>query len=163
MSGLHSKERKDNMIYTDLTRKAMSIAYNAHHGQVDKGDVPYVFHPVHLAEQANSEEACIVALLHDVVEDTNVTIEDLIESGFPEECIIAIKLLSHDKNQDYFEYIENLKTNRLARTVKLLDLNHNSDLSRLTHEPTEKDLKRLKKYHKSMQILQKQIELEVSL
>ena len=151
------------MIYTDLTRKAMFVAYDAHNGQVDKAGVPYIYHPVHLAEQVNSEEACIVALLHDVVEDTNVTIEKLEEMSFPEECIVALKLLSHEKQQDYFEYIENLKTNRLARTVKLLDLNHNSDLSRLKSEPTEKDLKRLKKYHKSMQILQKQIELEVSL
>ena len=150
------------MIYTDLTRKAMFVAYDAHNGQVDKAGVPYIYHPVHLAEQVNSEEACIVALLHDVVEDTNVTIEKLEEMSFPEECIVALKLLSHEKQQDYFEYIENLKTNKLARKIKLLDLIHNSDKTRLTHEPTEQDLERLRKYHKSMQILQKQIELEVS-
>ena len=150
------------MIYTDLTRKAMFVAYDAHNGQVDKAGVPYIYHPVHLAEQVNSEEACIVALLHDVVEDTNVTIEKLEEMSFPEECIVALKLLSHDKNQDYFEYIENLKTNKLARTVKMLDLKHNMDKTRLDHEPTDKDLRRFEKYHKSMQILRHQIEAEIS-
>ena len=79
------------MLYTDLTRKAYIIAYNAHNGQVDKSGMPYIHHPLHLAEQMKSEDACIVALLHDVVEDTNVTIEKLEEMSFPEECIVAVK------------------------------------------------------------------------
>ena len=74
------------MVYTELTKKAMLIAYNAHHGQFDKGGYPYINHPIHLAEQMENEIECCVALLHDVVEDTDVTFDDL-EKEFPSEVI----------------------------------------------------------------------------
>lgn len=91
--------------------------------------MPYVFHPFHLAEQMPDEVTTCVALLHDVVEHTDVTFEDL-EGEFPEEVIDALRLLTHGEGDDYFLYVRNLKENPVARTVKLADLAHNSDLSR---------------------------------
>lgn len=85
------------MIYTDLTNKAIKLAYEAHQGQVDKAGIPYVFHPFHLAEQMNTEYSVAAALLHDVVEDTHITLEDLKEAGFPEEVVEAVRLLTHEE------------------------------------------------------------------
>ena len=95
------------MIYTPKTKKAMIIAYNAHNGQVDKSGIPYIYHPIHLAEQMDTETECIVALLHDVVEDTNVTFDEL-EKNFSPEVIEELKLLTHDKNVDYLEYVRKI-------------------------------------------------------
>ena len=139
------------MIYTDNTRKAMKIAYKVHDGQVDKAGLPYIFHPIHLAEQMDTEEECIVALLHDVVEDTDVTFEDL-EKEFSQTVIDALKLLTHDKSVDYMEYEKKIKNNPIARNVKLADLKHNSDMTRLL-SVTEKDIERYNKYQKAIQIL----------
>ncbi len=139
------------MIYTMQVFRAMNIAYSAHMGQFDKAGVPYIFHPIHLAEQMDTEEECIVALLHDVVEDTNVTFEDL-EKDFPKSIIDAIKLLTHDKSVDYMEYVKNLKSNPIAKKVKLADLRHNSDTARLL-KITEKEIKRVEKYKKAIQLL----------
>lgn len=139
------------MIYTVNTRKAMKIAFDAHINQLDKSGVPYIYHPIHLAEQAKTEEECIVALLHDTVEDTDITFEDL-EKEFPETVIDALKLLTHDKEVEYMEYVRNIKSNPIARNVKLLDLKHNSDETRLENM-SEKDKKRNEKYHCAIQIL----------
>lgn len=139
------------MIYTEQTKKAMIIAYNAHHGQVDKSGVPYIFHPIHVAEQMKTEEECIVALLHDTVEDTNITFE-VLEKEFSATVIEALKLLTHDKSIDYFDYVRKLKSNPIAKKVKLADLYHNSDITRMEN-PTEKDWKRKEKYHKAILIL----------
>ena len=117
------------MIYTEMTIKAMKIAYEAHSGQVDYNNVPYIFHPYHLAEQMDDEITCTVALLHDVVEDTDVTIEDL-EREFPKEVVEVVKLLTHDEKVDYFDYLKNIKTNHIATKVKLEDIKHNSDRTR---------------------------------
>ena len=139
------------MIYTDNTRKAMKIAYEAHNGQLDKSGVPYIFHPIHLAEQMTTEEECIVALLHDVVEDTDVTFEEL-QKEFSSRIIEALKLLTHDKSVPYDEYILNLKENQIAKKVKLADLRHNSDKTRLEHL-TPRDIMRNKKYEKAIKTL----------
>ena len=117
------------MIYTEMTIKAMKIAYDAHLGQFDYNNVPYIFHPYHLAEQMNDEISCTVALLHDVVEDTNVTFADL-EQEFPKQIVEIVRLLTHDKDVDYFDYVRAIKTNPIATKVKLEDLKHNSDESR---------------------------------
>ena len=117
------------MIYTELTNKAMGIAYKAHHGQLDKAGVPYIFHPIHLAEQMDDEISCCAALLHDVVEDTDMTMEDL-AAEFPCEVIEVLKLLTHSKDTDYFDYVRAIKTNPTAIKVKLADLAHNSDQTR---------------------------------
>lgn len=117
------------MIYTTLTNKAMVIAYNAHHGQVDKQGIPYVFHPFHVAEQMTDELSACVALLHDVVEDSDVTLDDLARE-FPAEIIEALALLTHDESVPYLEYIKALASNELARAVKRADLEHNLDGTR---------------------------------
>lgn len=142
------------MINTNLTRKAMIIAYNAHHNQFDKSNVPYIYHPIHLAEQMDNEEECIVALLHDVVEDTTVTMEEL-EKEFPKKIIDALKLLTHNKDIDYMEYIKAIKNNSIARKVKLADLNHNSDITRL-EKVTPEDIERKEKYSKAIEYLEKE-------
>lgn len=118
------------MIYTPLTNKAMRIAYAAHHGQTDQSGQPYIFHPFHLAEQMTDEITACAALLHDVVEDTDVTIEEL-EREFPAEVTDALRLLTHEKGTDYFEYVRAIADNPVAKAVKLADLAHNSDESRL--------------------------------
>ena len=117
------------MIYTEMTVKAMRLAYEAHQGQVDKTKVPYIFHPIHLAEQMEDEVTCTVALLHDVVEDTAVTFADL-EKEFPAEVIEALRLLTHEAGVDYFDYVRKIKNNPIAKRVKLEDLKHNWDESR---------------------------------
>lgn len=140
------------MLYTELTKKAMQIAFDAHKEQVDKNGIPYIYHPVHLAEQMSTEYEICVALLHDTVEDGDITFDDLIEAGFPEEVIEAIRLMTHDKSVPYMEYVRKIKDNPIAKVVKLADLRHNSDLSRLDHV-TEKDLKRKRKYAQAIQLL----------
>ena len=140
------------MIYTPNTLKAMDIAYKAHHGQVDKAGVPYIFHPIHLAEQMETEEECIVALLHDVVEDTDITMEQLTKQ-FSDKVIEALNLLTHSDSVEYFDYVRNLKKNPIARTVKFADLCHNSDQTRLSTKASKKDKERQKKYQKAIQIL----------
>lgn len=139
------------MIYTDNTRKAMKIAFDAHMGQVDKSGVPYILHPIHLAEQMETEEECIVALLHDTVEDTDITFEQL-EKEFSKTVIDALKLLTHQKNVEYMEYVKKIKDNPIARKVKLADLYHNSDISRLL-VVTGKDTNRIEKYKKAINYL----------
>ena len=146
------------MIYTEKTRRAMKLCYKAHHGQVDKSGLPYVHHPLHLAEQMDDEDCTVVALLHDVVEDTDYTIEDIRGMGFGDEVVEALKLLTHDKAVPYMDYIKKIASNPLATKVKLADLAHNSDTTRLVHEPTEKDIARCRKYRKAMELLEQSIE-----
>ena len=117
------------MIYTALTIKAMAIAYEAHHGQFDKAGIPYVFHPLHLAETMPDEITCCAALLHDVVEDTDVTLEQL-AMEFPSEVVEAIRFLTHDDETDYFDYVRAIRGNPVAMKVKFADIAHNSDASR---------------------------------
>lgn len=139
------------MIYTDNTRKAIKIAFDAHMGQLDKSGVPYILHPIHLAEQMKTEEECIVALLHNTVEDTGITFEEL-EKEFSKTVIDALKLLTHDKSVEYMEYVKKIKDNPIARKVKLADLYHNSDVTRLI-EVTGKDINRIEKYKKAINFL----------
>ena len=141
------------MIYTDLTKKALMLCYKAHKDQQDKSGMPYVFHPFHLAEQMKDEITTVVALLHDVLEDTSYTAEDLKVMGFPEEAVAAIQMMTHDKSIPYMDYVARLKENPIARKVKLADLKHNSDLTRLD-APTEKDLKRVEKYRMAISLLE---------
>ena len=147
------------MIYTPLTIRAMQIAYDAHHGQVDKAGVPYIFHPLHLAEQMEDEISCCAALLHDVVEDTEVTLEQLAKE-FPPEVVEVIALLTHNDNAeynngDYFDYIRRIRSHPIAKKVKLADIAHNSDQSRCVGSGlTEEQLAHWKqKYQKALEIL----------
>lgn len=141
------------MIYTPLTKKAMTIAYEAHKGQKDKGGVPYIFHPVHLAEQMDDEISVCVALLHDVAEDTDYTLKQLGEM-FPPEVTEALSLLTRPKGADYFDYARAIKDNPTAKKVKLADLAHNSDETRLAEDTDEKTILYLReKYRKAKAIL----------
>lgn len=141
------------MLYTPLTQKAMKIAFEAHKNQTDKNGIPYIYHPVHLAEQMDSENTICVALLHDVVEDTSMTFEDLQAEGFSAEIIDALKVLTHDDAVPYMDYVKKIRKNPIATKVKLADLRHNSDLTRLD-EVNEKALKRVEKYKKAIEMLE---------
>ena len=141
------------MIYTALTKQALKLCFEAHREQTDKSGMPYVFHPFHLAEQMETEETTIVALLHNVVEDTNYTLEDLADMGFGESVIEALSLLTHDDEVEYMDYVRAIKENPIATAVKLADLRHNSDLSRMD-KITEKVLERRAKYLKAIEFLE---------
>lgn len=142
------------MIYTSLTMKAMGIAYNAHHGQFDKSGIPYIFHPIHLAEQMDDEVSCCVALLHDTVEDTYITLDDL-KREFPDEVTNAVALLTHADDTDYFDYVWAIAANPIAKKVKLADLAHNSDQSRCVGTDISEERKAMwrAKYEKATKIL----------
>ena len=140
------------MIYTHLTNEAMRIAYAAHHGQTDKCGIPYIFHPLHLAEQMTDEYSTCVALLHDVVEDTSVTLEELIKV-FPREVTDAVSLMTHKDGEPYLEYVARIKTNPIARAVKLADLTHNSDQSRFENPDPEVLERYRNKYQAAFEIL----------
>lgn len=140
------------MIYTALTKKALRISFNAHKNQLDKSGMPYVYHPFHVAEQMKDEYSTCVALLHDVVEDTDITLDELKSNEFPDDVIEALSLMTHSDDVPYLDYIRNLKDNPIARRVKLADLAHNSDLSRLD-VVDEKAVERVNKYKQAILIL----------
>ncbi len=142
------------MLYTELTNKAMRIAYAAHHGQVDKCGIPYIFHPIALAQSMDDEVSCCAALLHDVVEDTAITMEEL-EKEFPPEVIEVLRLLTHDDGEEYYAYVRRIKAHPIARKVKLADLAHNSDQSRCVGSgiPQETLDRWQEKYDKARKIL----------
>lgn len=142
------------MIYTEKTKKAMELCFEAHKDQVDKSGLPYVFHPFHLAEQMETEETIIAALLHDVVEDTDYTLEDIKEMGFGDAVTDALSLLTHDDDTNYMDYVRAIKGNPIAKAVKLADLRHNSDITRLD-VVDEKALKRRENYLEALEFLQK--------
>ena len=141
------------MIYTDLTKKALCLCFEAHKDQVDKSGLPYVFHPFHIAEQMPDELTTVTALLHDVVEDTPYTFSSLADMGFPPEVLAALQLLTHDDDTPYLSYVARLKENPIARSVKLADLRHNSDLSRL-NTVDDQALQRAQKYRQAMALLE---------
>lgn len=134
--------------YTD----ALEFAMQKHEGQLDKGGKPYILHPIEVALSLYKESDKIVALLHDVLEDTDATIDDLRAIGLLSEEIDAIQLLTKPKKEDYIHYVKRVAENPIARRVKMADLRHNMDLDRLS-EITEKDIKRKEKYEHAYQIL----------
>lgn len=140
------------MIYTEKTKKALKLCFEAHKNQLDKSGMPCVFHPFHLAEQMETEETVVAALLHDVMEDTDYTAEDLKEMGFDGDVLDALLLLTHQDGVDYMDYVKKIKSNPIARAVKLADLTHNSDLTRLD-VVDEKALERKEKYKKAIEFL----------
>ena len=143
------------MIYTPLTNKAMRIAYDAHAGQLDKCGQPYIFHPYHVAEQMPDEVSVCVALLHDVAEDTEVTLEQL-EREFPAEVTDALRLLTHAPGTTYLDYIRAVRRNPVAVRVKLADIAHNSDTTRFAGcdaVPAEGRARLQRKYEQAWAIL----------
>lgn len=142
------------MIYSPMTRKALQIAYKAHEKQTDKSGLPYIFHPYHVAEQMEDELTACIAILHDVLEDTNITKEEL-DAVFPAAVMEPLLLLTHDPSVPYIEYIRKIKQNPIARKVKLADIAHNMDESRLSGvEISEKQLQHWRrKYREALEIL----------
>ena len=136
-----------------MTKIALKLCFEAHKDQIDKSGMPYVFHPFHLAEQMADENTTIVALLHDVIEDTEYTLDDLRNFGFAEDVLSAISLMTHADDVPYMEYVEKIKTNPIAKAVKLADLKHNSDMSRLDRI-TQIDEERAKKYKQAIELLE---------
>lgn len=134
------------------SEKAYEIAKRAHLGQVDKAGEDYIKHPEKVASFVETDEEKAVAYLHDVIEDTELTLEDLHEYGFSEEVIEAVDIITKKKGENYRSYLKSVKKNKLARAVKLADLRHNSDLTRLT-KITEKDIERKEKYQKAIDFL----------
>lgn len=129
-------------------QRALEIAIEGHKGQQQKNGLPYVLHPLTLMLEVSSTEAKIVAVLHDVVEDTHWTLEALKAEGFSEPILTAIDCLTHRGGEEYDAYIERVTSNKIAREVKLADLKDNMDIRRI---PTlkESDFKRLEKYHRA--------------
>lgn len=132
--------------------KALIIMFKAHKGQKDKAGRAYIFHPLKISFEVKTQDAKIVALLHDVLEDSNYTIDDL--DFLTEKQKYSLNLLSHKKDEPYFDYIEKIKSNDIAKEVKLSDIRHNSNLKRLKNT-TKKDFERVEKYKKAMEILDK--------
>lgn len=139
-------------MYTPLIKKAMDIAYKAHLGQVDKGGAPYIFHPLHIAERVDTEYEICVALLHDTIEDSDITVEYLLKEGFPHDIVKAVDLLTRKEGMTYREFILKAKTDPIARKIKIEDIKHHLDLSRLP-EITTADKDRAKYYKKFLDIL----------
>lgn len=131
---------------------ALAIARKAHAGQVDKAGVDYIQHPLYLASQVKTEQEKAVALLHDVLEDSDITAADLLAYGLSNEVVTAVQTLTKKKGQSYQDYLEKVKSNDLARVVKLADLKHNSDLSRLK-SVSDTDRERVKKYKNAIRYL----------
>ncbi|NPV10470.1 MAG: phosphohydrolase [Ignavibacteria bacterium] len=129
--------------------KALEIAINAHKGQKDKAGMEYILHPIRVMLRGETEIEKICGILHDVIEDSNLTFEDLRNEGFSEEVISVLKLLTKEsENEDYDKFIERVKQNPIAVKVKINDLLDNLDITRLK-ELNDRDLKRLNKYLKA--------------
>ena len=141
------------MIYTPMTKTALKLCFEAHKDQTDKSGFPYVVNPFHLAEKMPDEKTTVVALLHEVIEDTDYTLDDMKNMGFSDDILSAIALMTHDDGVPYMEYVALIKKNPIAKMVKLADLRHNSDMSRLD-KVTAHDRERAEKYKKAIEFLE---------
>lgn len=130
--------------------KALEIAIKAHSGQVDKAGKAYILHPLRLMNQFVDEDLMIVSILHDVVEDSNVSLEDLIDAGFSLTIVNAINCLTKRKDENYQDFIERTKSNSLAKQVKIVDIKDNLNISRLIKPLSQNDIERLKKYQMAL-------------
>ncbi len=138
------------MVFTELTKKAMKIAYKAHEGQYDAEGIPYIYHPARIGASFDTEAEVCVGLLHDVIEDSDVTLDYLKKEGFSEDVLEALALLTHSKGSDYMEYVIALASNSIAREVKMADLKDNI---RREPEGDGRDEKRLNKHIIALKML----------
>ena len=137
---------------TSLER-AIAIALESHKGQTDKAGKPYILHPLRLMLKMTADEDMIVAVLHDVVEDSNVTVQDLKAQGFSQEILDALACGTKKKGESYDDFIHRIKKNPLASRVKVADLQDNMDLGRISH-PQQEDFDRVEKYRRALELLQ---------
>jgi (p)ppGpp synthase/HD superfamily hydrolase len=135
-----------------LLEKAIKIAHDAHHEQVDKAGKPYIEPPLRVMDNVQTLEEKIVGVLHDAVEDSDLTLEDLVKLGFPENLIVAIESITKRPKEHYQSYLKRVMSNPLALRVKIADMLDNMDMSRIS-APTEKDWKRYKKYQETLPLL----------
>ncbi len=140
---------------SNILDKAFKIAKKAHAGQLDKAGQPYITHPMHVADDLDSVELKVIGLLHDVLEDSDWTSEELIAEGIPEELVRVVCMLTHDEDvfPNYMDYIRMISTDLMARKVKMADLRHNMDITRIPN-PRQKDYDRVKKYQKAYAFLE---------
>ncbi|MBF0188354.1 MAG: bifunctional (p)ppGpp synthetase/guanosine-3',5'-bis(diphosphate) 3'-pyrophosphohydrolase [Magnetococcales bacterium] len=141
--------------HNTLLEKAITLAVTHHNGQRDKAGAPYVMHPLRLMMQFQDAHLRMVAVLHDVVEDTPVTLDDLRRDGFPETVIVAVDALSHREGESRARYLERVRSNSMALRVKLADLEDNMDLRRIS-EPNDWDWKRMARYRKTWEMLKQE-------
>lgn len=132
---------------------AIQLALQAHHGTVQKNGQPYILHPLTLMTRFHDEAGQMVAVLHDVVEDTTITLDDLVIRGYSSQVVEAVEALTRRSDETYTAFIERISHNRLAIRVKLADLEHNMDIRRLL-SVTEQDLSRLEQYRQAWFFLQ---------
>jgi len=134
--------------------QAIALAAKAHEGQTDKGGHAYILHPLRVMNglKSTDKELCAIAVLHDTIEDSDITLEELEELGFPIRVIAGVRALTHNKGEPYQDYIERAACNSDALLVKMQDLRDNSDITRLKGI-TERDFTRMKKYHKAWAFL----------
>ena len=136
----------------DQIQLAQQICQEAHYGQVDKAGQPYYLHPFTVADMCETEEEKVVACLHDVLEDSEYDEMYLRMCGFSEKVVEAVKTLTKGVDEEYMHYIDRISQNKLATTVKLADLSHNMEISRIEH-PVEDDYARIEKYRAAMKRL----------
>ena len=135
--------------------RAIELALDAHRGQTDKAGRPYILHPLHLMQQFEDQETMMAAVLHDAVEDADLTLEDLLQEGFSADVVRAVDALTHREEESYDDYITRVQTHPIARLVKLADLEHNMDIRRMS-KVRDRDLARIDKYHKTWQKLKRE-------
>lgn len=136
----------------NLLKKALAIATKVHEGQTDKAGVPYILHPIRVSNRCRTDEERIVAILHDTIEDTDVTSDYLLSEGFPKSIVEAVLSVTRNENESYDDFILRSKLNPIGRQVKIHDLEDNMDITRL-QSLSEKDLERLNKYLKAYRTL----------
>ena len=137
-----------------LEELAFEIAKTAHAGQTDKAGLDYILHPLQVAAEVTTDEEKAVALLHDIIEDTDVTASELLAKGLPDNVVEAVEALTKKHNQNYAAYLAGVKKNRLTNADKLADLKNNSDLSRM-EKITQKDRDREEQYRQAIEYLSK--------
>ena len=142
----------NGMFASPQVQRAYEIAAIAHAGQVDKAGTAYIQHPLTVASFVKTDDEKTVALLHDVVEDTVVTLQDLRDAGFSANIVHAVDCVTKRDDESLKAYLQRVKSDPLATAVKLADLRHNSDLSRIPN-PTEKDFARVKRYRQELAFL----------
>ena len=131
---------------------AVSVAARAHRGQKDKAGAPYLLHPLRMMLRMDTEAAMMAAVLHDVVEDTDWTLERLREAGFSDEVLEAVDCLTHREGESYQQFVERVRTNPIARQVKIADLEDNMNVRRI-RQLGPRDLERMEKYHRAWRVL----------